>query len=127
MTNSCLLIDDDSDDHDIFALALKKVDRHINCIMVNDGIEGLQLLKGNSSLTPGYIFLDINMPRMNGIECLVELKKLNQLKHTKIIMYSTTEDSNIVKKTHELGAAAFLVKPPSIKALAQALTDIFQS
>ena len=127
MTNSCILIDDDTDDQEIFIMALKKIDRYINCIMANDWIEGLQRLTEDLSFVPGYIFIDINMPKMDGIECLVEIRKLNHLQHAKIIMYSTTEDPIIIDKSKELGATAFLVKPPGMKALIRSLTHIFLS
>jgi CheY-like chemotaxis protein len=122
----CFLIDDDVDDQEIFEIALKKVDRSIAFITASNGVEGLRKLKEDRSFVPDFIFLDVNMPKMNGIQCLPEIKKLSHLKDVKIIMYSTSTDVGIMSRSKQLGADRFLVKPDKIGALVNELTQILQ-
>lgn len=123
---TCFLIDDDIDDHDLFAMALQKIDESIEFRSAKDGVEGLKELKENFSFVPEFIFLDINMPRMNGLECLPEIKKLDHLRDVKIIMYSTSSDEDIQRKTRHLGADDFLVKPPKLGTLVNHLNRILE-
>ncbi len=121
----CLIIDDDPDDQEIFLMCLKKVNANIHCLTANDGVEALSMLKSNEKYIPHYIFLDVNMPKMNGLECLKKIKTIEQLKNTKIFMYSTTSESSVVKESKELGVADFIVKPSSTGELKEKLSKIF--
>jgi len=78
------------------------------------------------SFIPDFIFIDINMPKMNGIQCLPEIKKLEHLRYSKIVMYSTTSNETIIKKTRQLGADEFLVKPYKMSLLIDNLTRILE-
>ena len=120
----CYLIDDDADDQEIFSMALENLGKDIRCIMASNGEDGIQKLNGNPAV-PDVIFLDINMPRMNGIECLQEIKKLDHLKKTKVIIYSTSDGNEMRDLTLRLGADDFILKPSSISRLTDVLTDIF--
>lgn len=113
----CFLIDDDIDDQEIFAMALQEFNDSISCYFANDGVKALEKLNRDSAFTPHCIFIDINMPRMNGVECLEEIKKINRLKSVPVCMYSTSAEATIVARTKELGAADFIVKPASISVL----------
>jgi CheY-like chemotaxis protein len=84
-----LLVDDDQDDAYIFNEAIVTIDPNIKCIHVIDGIEALQILE---DMTVDIIFLDLNMPRMNGKECLEEIRKRNRLKDIPVIIYSTSPE-----------------------------------
>lgn len=107
-------------------MALQKIDVSIELRSAKDGVEGLKKLKENSSFVPEFIFLDINMPKMNGLECLPEIKKLDHLRNAKIIMYSTSSDEDIQWKTRQLGADDFLVKPPKLTTLVNHLNRILE-
>lgn len=120
----CFLIDDDLDDQEIFCMALDELNPMIKRVMASDGEEGIMKLCLNTQAPPDYIFLDLNMPRMNGIECLKEIKKLKHLQNTKIVMYSTTDASNVREVTKDLGADDFIIKPPSVVKLVEFLSDI---
>lgn len=123
---TCYLIDDDIDDQEIFEMALRKVDASINLRSASDGISGLRELKENVAFVPDYIFLDINMPKMNGLQCLPEIKKLDHLRNSKIIMYSTTSDESVKIATKQLGADDFLVKVPKLSSLVTNLSHILK-
>ena len=125
-TRECYLIDDDIDDQEIFQMALKRVDQNIGFFTANDCVEGLRKLKEDSSFVPDYIFLDVNMPKMNGIQCLPEIKKLGHLKDVKIIMYSTSTDAAIIHNSKKLGADDYLVKPDRLAQLVNKLAQILE-
>jgi len=122
----CFLIDDDYDDQEIFMLALNTIGEDINCITANDGIEALNKLQIDTDFTPDFIFLDLNMVRMNGRECLIEMKKIPRLNNTPIIIYSTSSEQKDISDTKQLGAADYIVKPPSISVLTKRLEQVLR-
>ncbi|MDQ3048705.1 MAG: response regulator [Bacteroidota bacterium] len=124
--SSCLLIDDDIDDHDIFGIALKDAGLSADCIYSSDPVEAIKNLT-EKTYNPDCIFIDMNMPRMNGTECLTEIRKIERLHRVPIYMYSTAADPVTVNEAKKLGATAFLVKPPSISELALKLKELFLS
>ena len=126
MEKKCFLIDDDLDDQEIFMMALEDVNADVNCVTANNGVEALKKLTSDLSFIPDYIFIDINMPKMNGIECLSEIKKLSHLSGVPIMMFSTSSDPDIISESKKLGALDFLIKPPGLKPLVQTLAKIFE-
>jgi len=125
MAKDCILIEDDQDDQEIFLMALQKADVQINCFIANDGVEGLKALS-DFSYTPQYIFIDINMPKMNGIECLRQIRKLDHLRDSRVIMCSTSSDAGIVRQCKDLGADEFLTKPPGFAPMVAFLSNILK-
>ena len=75
---------------------------------------------------PDCIFIDMNMPRMNGIECLEQIKKMDHLKDVPVCMFSTSADPTLVAKTKALGAVDFIVKPADITVLSEMLGQFFK-
>ncbi len=122
---TCVLIDDDLDDQEIFALALHQVRPDFGCTCVANGAEAIQMLSKPGANIPSYIFLDLNMPKMNGKECLRELKKLNHLANTPVIIYSTSSLKSDVLETRKLGAADFITKPYNMDQLLLSLEEFF--
>lgn len=119
------LIDDDIDDHEVFEMALHRIDDNFGFSVAHDGVEGLQKLKA-SDFIPDFIFLDINMPRMDGMQCLPEIRKLRHLQHSMIIMYSTTNDEKVRHASQQLGADEFMVKPSKLTLLVNDLMRIIE-
>lgn len=118
------VIDDDLDDQEIFTFAAGRVDPAIQFTFANDGVHAVNWFTTDPEFIPGIIFLDVNMPRMNGIECLEELRKIDRLKNIPIIMCSTSADPRIIEKAKELGATDFIVKPSTIAEFATVLTEV---
>lgn len=112
-----LIIDDDPDDREFFCEALGEVDPSIRCLTAENGEDGLALLKSKKDGLPHVIFLDMNMPRLNGKQCLAEIKKIKELCHIPVVIYTTTRQEDDAEELHELGAALFLTKPSSFKAI----------
>lgn len=104
-----LLVDDDADDQLFFCDALQEIDPNIKCELACNGQEALQLLM--TKPYPDLIFLDLNMPVMNGFDCLLEIRRQGQLDEVPVIIFTTTNEHSAIKRTYELGANAFLKKP----------------
>ena len=126
-TRKCFLIDDDIDDQEIFQIALHEADESIGFVTANNGVEGLRMLKEEYFFVPDFIFLDLNMPKMNGMECLPEIRRLDHLKAVKIIIYSTSADPAIINASKSLGAHDFLVKPTRLDVLVNKLSEILEN
>jgi CheY-like chemotaxis protein len=122
-----MLIDDDIDDQELFAHALKHLDVSVDFVTANDGVHAIEKINSDSDFNPYFIFIDVNMPRMNGIECLVEIKKISKVKNTPVYLYSTYGDPDTISAGKKLGAVDLLVKAHSMKELEQTLAEIFQS
>jgi len=118
------VVDDDADDRDIFTMALGCIRHKTRCITAKSGEEALELLKKNEEFIPDFIFLDINMPRVNGKECLIEMRKMERLKKVPIYMYSTSFTDKDKVETLSLGATDYFVKPYSVKILIEILSKI---
>ena len=123
-TRSFLLVDDDIDDILIFQETLKKVDERIHFSSAKNGKDALEFLSSNSHRLPNLIFLDINMPRMDGKECLKLMKQDEKLKHIPVIMYTTSSQSADIEETMMLGAMCFITKPWGVNELKILLTAI---
>lgn len=111
-----MIIDDDEDDRYFFKEALTEMLSSTLCLEANDGVEALELLRKAEHL-PDFIFLDMNMPRMDGRECLKELKKDVKLNNIMVIMYSTSFSEQSINEFYQLGAASYLKKPTDMNKL----------
>ncbi|WP_106593960.1 response regulator [Dyadobacter jiangsuensis] len=120
------LVDDDVDDQEIFLLTMQDTGADVECEFACDGIQALEKL-GGDSYQPHLIFIDINMPKMNGMELLVELKQNPRLVKTPIYMYSTSDQKEIVTKCMELGASGFMKKSPDINELRRDFSQLIDS
>jgi CheY-like chemotaxis protein len=118
-----LFIDDDLDDQEFFDLVVKKMHLDATCIYANDGLYALEKLN-SLQFMPHIIFIDINMPRMNGIIFLSELKKMPQYKDVPAYMYSTYADNDTIANCKRLGAAGFIKKHTSISEAKSELEKI---
>lgn len=124
---TCLLIEDDEDDQEIFSLALKTVDNSIRIIAAYDGPEAMKRLRSSETESVDFIFLDLNMPRMSGKQVLAELKKDIALKNIPVVIYTTSSDASDKEETKQLGAEAFITKPPYMKDLTEILRNFFSA
>jgi CheY-like chemotaxis protein len=124
---SFFLIDDDPDDQEIFGMVLKELDETIGCDFASDGIQAINRLKVNFAFKPNYILIDLNMPRMNGLDCLKEIKKLQHLNDSKVFIYSTSAVASVIDQSKELGADDFIQKPAAVSALKEIISNIMKS
>ena len=111
-----LNVDDDLEDREFFCEALREIEPSVTCLVAGSGMEALALLHDQTTL-PDYIFLDINMPVMDGKECLTELKQNSKFREIPVIIYSTTNDPTEIKSFYRLGASSFMHKPNTFRQL----------
>jgi DNA-binding NtrC family response regulator len=116
-----LLVDDDDDEHEIFVSALRNTEKSFSFIGVDSCDEALEILK---EIEPHYIFIDVNMPRTNGMVCLEQIKKISNLAHVPVYMYSTGMNARDGQKALQLGAVDYIIKPNSITTLSSLLKKI---
>jgi CheY-like chemotaxis protein len=105
---SILLVDDDLDDQQFFEEALKLVDRSVILSTATDGLDAIEQLTIDP---PDVILLDLNMPRMNGVEFLRELKASNRFRDIPVIIYSSFLSTCDKAEITTLGAKQFVKKP----------------
>jgi CheY-like chemotaxis protein len=117
-----LMVDDDEDDQLLFKEALKQVNNGLRCDTATNGADALQKLKFVRA--PDMIFLDLNMPIMNGFECLKALKKEQFYRHIPVIIFTTANDTATIEKSRQLGATAFFHKPIDFDLLLAKLRQI---
>ncbi len=121
---SIFLADDNQGDCISFGKALAEINLHTRLTFVNNGEQILQILNLNPSIPPDIIFLDINMPVMNGYECLEEIRRNRLLENTPVVMMSTSNDLETVNKAYTHGASLYICKPNSFPKLKEMLNQI---
>jgi CheY-like chemotaxis protein len=114
MQKTILLIDDDIDELKIFNDAIKEVPGDFKSVFVNDTEEALNILL---SFIPDYIFVDFNIPKINGLDFLSAVKKTDNLKEIPVFLYSTSISNEMSKMAELLG----IEKTFSIATLASEL------
>lgn len=108
--------DDDAEDLEFFIEASNSLGKHLNIVTQNSGVKLLEDLK-NPPPNPHIIFLDLNMPGLSGFDVLETLGKNGNLKKFPIIVFSTSSDESIIKKSRELGASYYISKPTDFSVL----------
>lgn len=114
------IVDDDEDDINLFVEAVNEIDKTMECFKAKNGEDALARLDALEML-PDVIFLDLNMPRMNGRETLERLKASDRYKHIPVVIYSTSNAEQDKADTKNLGASDYLTKPDSFTDLCIAL------
>ncbi|MBD3581362.1 response regulator [Flavobacterium selenitireducens] len=121
----CLFIDDDVDDQEFFCDAANSIDPDLECMFASNGIDALEKLKDEAFL-PDFIFIDMNMPKMNGKETLEEIRKIERLNAVSVYIYSTAAAPRTTQEMLALGATDFLIKPSSVQGLQELLGKILK-
>jgi CheY-like chemotaxis protein len=120
-----LLADDDEDDRLFFKEAFDEIKIKTKVEMVNDGMELMEYLSTlNSDELPHILFLDLNMPRKSGIDCLLEIKQMDQMKEMAIAIYSTSASEEDIEETFVMGANVYIKKPSSFHTLVKILEQV---
>jgi CheY-like chemotaxis protein len=118
-----LLADDDSDDCLFFKKVLEEMSFSYHLATVNDGEQLMEYLGEKPEHPPDILFLDLNMPRKNGFECLCELKENAKLKDLPVVMFSTSYPQNpayeddMIKRLMKIGAIHFIRKSGNLELL----------
>jgi len=121
--NHVVLADDDKDHGFLFRMVLKQVDPSKTVSIVKDGAELMDFLKKK---VPDLLFLDLNMPCKNGLECLTEIRQELQLKDLPIVVYSSSTHMTDIQKSYLHEADLYMVKPFNSFHLRNALESIIK-
>jgi CheY-like chemotaxis protein len=113
-----MIVDDDTDDIDIFIEAVNEVDPAAQCVQAKNGLVAMDILH-STERNPDYIFVDMNMPKMNGRQFIAEIRKDRKFDEIKIIVYSTSKQLGGVD-----GAAQFISKPTTQQELCLAISNV---
>jgi len=121
-----LLTDDDSDDRELFSEALASIDPTIRCLFAEDGEAAISMLVQAGQERPDMIFLDINMPVMDGWQVLSKLKKDEDLLQIPVVIYSTSSAQRDREIAKDLGALCFITKPNDYKLVRSMLEIVVE-
>lgn len=102
-----MLAEDDEDDQLIFKQVCRQIDARLQLTIVSDGGELLSLLE---HVLPDLLFLDLEMPCKNGLECLIAIRQNPSLQHLPIVVLSSTNKPANVQAAYDMGAHLFLGK-----------------
>ncbi|MGV9004304.1 response regulator [Flavobacterium sp.] len=118
------LADDDEDDRVFFKDAFDELKINTNVTTCNDGVELMEYLLKPETIVPNILFLDLNMPRKNGFECLLEIRKDKKFKDVAIAIYSTSSSEEDIENTFVHGANIYIKKPSDFSTLKKVLSEV---
>lgn len=124
LIKNIFLADDDSDDREFFSDALSQSEFRAQLTTIKDGVQLMRTLDETVPPPPDVIFLDLNMPRKNGLECLMEIRQTDKLKGIPVVILSTSSNADIVEKTYQQGANYYICKPNSILRLKKLIEKV---
>jgi len=127
LANKIYLAEDDADDRMFFEDALTEVSSQTKLIITEDGVELMSVLDSTVPPVPYALFLDLNMPRKNGFECLKEIRQSDKMKEIPVVVFSTSDRKEIIDRAYSLGANLFISKPPSFGLLKKALQMVLST
>jgi len=119
-----ILADDDEDDRLLFTDAFDELRISTKVKTFKDGAELMNYLDGGDSVLPDILFLDLNMPKKNGIQCLKEIKANKKLENIAIAIYSTSSSEEHIEETFVKGANIYIKKPNNFETLKKVLQDV---
>lgn len=121
--HTIFIADDDADDQLLFRQALQDVAPHIRLEASKDGNELLSLLQ---NFKPDLLFLDLDMPSKNGLECLKAIRSNPVFSDMYIIVFSSTTRPANIEVAYEMGADLFFAKPSFYQELVQTLKTLVE-
>jgi len=119
-----LLAEDDEDDRQFFKEAIEKMNLNTVLEMVTDGVYLIEYLRDNPSKKPHLLFLDLNMPRKDGFECLKEIRNDLGMTDLPIAIYSTSNASVDMEEAFRLGANIYIRKPSDFEMLKKIIAKV---
>lgn len=119
-----ILADDDEDDRLFFTDAFDELKINTKVQTYNDGAALMDYLNDEDSILPEILFLDLNMPKKNGIECLQEIKSNPKFSNIAVAIYSTSSSEEHIEETFVNGANIYIKKPSDFNMLKKVLSDV---
>ena len=118
------LADDDEDDRLFFTDAFEELKIDTKVMTFNDGVFLMDYLNSEAAILPNVLFLDLNMPRKSGIECLKDIKADKRFNDISIAIYSTSASEEDIEKTFVMGANIYIKKPSDFASLKKVLSEV---
>lgn len=118
--------DDDEDDRLFFKEALTDISSDIVLNLFKDGKELLEYILTPNIVIPNIVFLDLNMPLMNGMQCLAEMRKKTELNQVYVVIYSTSSSRRDIEKALANGANLYVKKPYSFSEIKDVIKKVLQ-
>jgi CheY-like chemotaxis protein len=109
-TQHIFVADDDEDDRMLFEEVVKDLPYLVHLTMARDGDETIKTLLQLTAL-PDVLFLDLNMPIKNGLDCLIEIKTIKKIRSIPVIIFSTSSYPGAINQAYDAGAHLYIRKP----------------
>src|SRR6188768_3853460 len=109
-SKTIFLAEDDDDDTLFFLEAMREINCRLEIIISRDGVELMENLNANVPPQPKVLFIDLNNPKKNGVNCLIEIKRTDKLKNIPIVILSTSNNLEHIRMTYYLGANYYMIK-----------------
>jgi len=116
-----VLADDDEADRLLFTEAFADLKINTRVHTVNNGVQLMEWLRTEEVRLPHLVFLDLNMPRKNGLQCLKEIRRDEKLKEIFVAIYSTSDSEKDMEETFINGANVYISKPTEFNTLKKVL------
>lgn len=131
-TVEILLVEDNANDAELTIRELKRHNMANNLVHVRDGEEALEFLYGTGRyasrkenlMMPKMVLLDLQMPKLNGIEVLKEIKGHPHTRNIPVIILTSSKENPDVQKCYDLGANSYIVKPVNFEGFAEAIRNL---
>lgn len=122
-----VMIDDDTDDHEILKMAIEGLDRPMECVFFPDCESAIAHFSKNAVVEPGYVLIDLKLPRTDGDECLKQLQKLRRFDNPQIVIYSSSIPDDWRPRLLNIGVDHFIQKTDSLPALVHSIQDVINA
>lgn len=119
-----ILTDDDADDRIIFREAFQELNIQNDLTMFSNGDELMNYLQSDQIELPQLLFLDLNMPRKSGLQCLREIRRDKRFKDVLVAIYSTSSSEREIAKSFEGGANLYIKKPCEYSKLKKVISEV---
>lgn len=126
LSRKILLVDDDADDRQFFMEAVHEIDPSVECVTAKDGKQALRLLHDDQVPLPDFIFLDLRMPKVDGRQCLLQIKANERLKSIPVFVYTTSSEVRESEELQNLGAVRFLTKPANTEEIYYVVSQVLE-
>lgn len=122
------IVDDDQEDREMFSEALSCVNQNAMLVEISSGVKLLQALESEDAPLPDIIFLDLNMPKISGIDCLKKIKSSDsRFKDLKIVILSTYSNADDIQEAYNQGANRYYVKPTLFDNLKDIISGVLDA
>lgn len=122
------VVDDDEEDRELFSEALSHVNHNAKLTEISSGYKLMEVLNKPGLLVPEIIFLDLNMPKLSGIDCLKKIKSSNSnFRDLKVVILSTYSNADDIEEAYQHGANGYYVKPTLFNNLKQIISGVLDT